>query len=175
MPAAATTTETRLVYVAIALSGLTALGSEVVWTRLLSLIFGATAYTFSLILAVFLVGLGIGSSVGAALARNATQSARRRSAGARWRCARRSAWAAYATGASLPYWPINPSISTSLVFNFQLDLCARIWVMLPGAILWGASFPLALAVGGRAAGRTRHGWWAASTPPTPSARSSARW
>jgi spermidine synthase len=30
---AATTTETRLVYVAIALSGLTALGSEVVWTR----------------------------------------------------------------------------------------------------------------------------------------------
>jgi spermidine synthase len=39
---------------------------------LLSLIFGATAYTFSLILAVFLVGLGIGSSVGAALAKNAT-------------------------------------------------------------------------------------------------------
>ena len=55
------------------------------------------------------------------------------------------AWAAYATGASLPYWPINPSISTSLVFNFQLDLMRAIWVMLPGAILWGASFPLALA------------------------------
>ena len=30
---------------------------------------GATTYTFSLILAVFLAGLGIGSSVGAALAR----------------------------------------------------------------------------------------------------------
>ena len=52
----------RLVYIAIALSGLTALGSEVVWTRMLSLLFGATTYTFSLILAVFLVGLGIGSS-----------------------------------------------------------------------------------------------------------------
>ena len=52
------------VYVAIALSGLTALGAEVVWTRLLSLLFGATVYTFSIILAVFLVGLGIGSSVG---------------------------------------------------------------------------------------------------------------
>jgi spermidine synthase len=142
--AAATTTETRLVYVAIALSGLTALGSEVVWTRLLSLIFGATAYTFSLILAVFLVGLGIGSSVGAALAK----SARNPRTALGWcqvsLCAA-LAWAAYATGASLPYWPINPSISTSVVFNFQLDLVRAFWVMLPGAILWGASFPLALA------------------------------
>src|SRR5207302_4807968 len=37
-----------LVYVAIALSGLTALGAEVVWTRLLSLLLGATVYTFSI-------------------------------------------------------------------------------------------------------------------------------
>ena len=57
------------VYVAIALSGLTALGAEVVWTRLLSLMLGGTVYTFSIILAVFLVGLGIGSAVGSALAR----------------------------------------------------------------------------------------------------------
>ena len=31
------------------------------------------------------------------------------------------------------------------MFNFELDLMRAIWVMLPGAILWGASFPLALA------------------------------
>ena len=37
---------------------------------MLSLLFGATTYTFSLILAVFLVGLGIGSSLGSAMARN---------------------------------------------------------------------------------------------------------
>src|SRR5262249_26662616 len=53
-----------LVYIAIALSGLTALGAEVVWTRLLSLLLGATVYTFSIILAVFLIGLWAGSSVG---------------------------------------------------------------------------------------------------------------
>jgi spermidine synthase len=47
------------VYFAIALSGMTALSSEVIWTRLLSLLFGGTVYTFSLILAVFLFGLGI--------------------------------------------------------------------------------------------------------------------
>ena len=52
-------------YLAIALSGMSALGAEVVWTRLLSLMLGGTVYTFSLILAVFLIGLGIGSSLGA--------------------------------------------------------------------------------------------------------------
>jgi spermidine synthase len=41
----------RAVYIAIALSGFTALAAQVLWTRLLSLTFGATAYTFSLILA----------------------------------------------------------------------------------------------------------------------------
>src|SRR5450830_380079 len=57
------------IYLAIALSGMTALSSEVIWTRLLSLLFGGTVYTFSLILAVFLFGLGIGSSLGSALGR----------------------------------------------------------------------------------------------------------
>ena len=42
------------------------LGAEVVWTRQLSLLFGASVYTFSLILAVFLAGLGIGGLVGIA-------------------------------------------------------------------------------------------------------------
>ena len=59
-------------YAAIALSGFTALGSEVVWTRLLSLNLGGTTYTFSLILGVFLMGLGLGSSVGAAVAGSVT-------------------------------------------------------------------------------------------------------
>src|SRR5207237_101788 len=47
------------VYLTIGLSGATALAAEAVWTRLLSLLLGATTYTFSLILAAFLVGLGI--------------------------------------------------------------------------------------------------------------------
>src|SRR5207253_3734427 len=57
------------IYLSIALSGLTALACEVIWTRILSLLFGATVYTFSLFLAVFLVGLGIGSTLGSALSR----------------------------------------------------------------------------------------------------------
>ena len=64
------------IYVAIGLSGLTGLGAEVVWTRMLSLMLGATVYTFSLILAVFLLGLGIGSSVGSMIARRSPRAAR---------------------------------------------------------------------------------------------------
>jgi len=139
-----------IVYVAIALSGLTALGSEVVWTRQLSLLFGATTYTFSLILAVFLVGLGIGSSVGSTLAR--TVNARTALGWCQLGLCAAIAWAGYTTSASMPYWPINPSINATVGaqadvnwINFQLDLMRGVWVMLPGAILWGASFPLALA------------------------------
>ncbi len=65
------TTGAWAVYVAIALSGMSALGAEVVWTRLLSLVLGGTVYTVSLILAMFLVGLGIGSALGAIVARRA--------------------------------------------------------------------------------------------------------
>src|SRR5688572_15135805 len=59
----------RLVLVTIALSGFCALAAEVVWARILSLLLGATVYTFSIILAVFLLGLGLGSTVGAAMGR----------------------------------------------------------------------------------------------------------
>ncbi len=71
---------------------------------------------------------------------------------------------------SLPYWPINPSISQVLPgrpwFNFQLDMVRCLWVVLPGAILWGASFPLALAAvaaPGQDPGRLVGGVYAANT------------
>ena len=55
------------------------------------------------------------------------------------------AWTAYITTQSMPYWPINPSISTDQWFTLQLDFVRCLWAVLPAAILWGASFPLALA------------------------------
>jgi spermidine synthase len=132
------------VYVAIGLSGMTALGAEVIWTRLLSLVFGGTVYTFALILAVFLFGLGIGSSIGSALAR----SLARPRIGLAWcqllLCGA-IAWTAYMLTESLPYWPINPSIAVSPWYTLQLDLVRCLWAILPASILWGASFPLALA------------------------------
>jgi spermidine synthase len=132
------------IYVAIALSGLTALSCEVIWTRLLSLLFGGTVYTFSLILACFLFGLGIGSSVGSAIGRAASRPRVAFGWCQMLLCAA-MAWSAYMLTESMPYWPVNPSITTDAWLNFQLDFVRCLWVVLPGAILWGASFPLALA------------------------------
>ena len=132
------------VYVAIGLSGATALSSEVIWTRLLSLLFGGTVYTFALILAVFLFGLGIGSSLGSAIGRAAARPRAALGWAQMFICGA-IAWSAYMLTQSMPYWPVNPSITSDPWFNFQLDFVRCLWVVLPGAILWGASFPLALA------------------------------
>ncbi|MGB7762498.1 MAG: SAM-dependent methyltransferase, partial [Bryobacteraceae bacterium] len=58
------------VYVTIALSGAGALGAEVVWTRLVAMLLGSTVYVFSIILAVFLIGLAIGSAAGSGVVRS---------------------------------------------------------------------------------------------------------
>ena len=153
------------VYLAIALSGMAALGAEVVWTRLLSLLLGGTVYTFSLILAVFLIGLGIGSSLGALAARR--PAAARGALGAcQWLLTAAIAWTAVVISESLPYWPIVPGLSPSPWYTFQLDLLRCLWAVLPPACLWGASFPLALAavaVRGQDPGRLVGGVYAANT------------
>jgi spermidine synthase len=153
------------VYLTIALSGACALGAEVVWTRLLGLLLGATVYTFSIILAVFLAGLGIGSGVAAALVRGVSRP-RMALACCQLLLAGAVAWTAYMLANSLPYWPINPTLSTSPWFTFQIDLARSIWAILPAALLWGASFPLALAAvasPGRDAGRMVGAIYAANT------------
>ena len=141
------------VYAAIALSGASALGAEVVWTRLLGLMFGATVYVFSLILAVFLVGLGIGSLAGSLLLREAGSRGMGRPRIALGCCqmalAAAVAWSAWMIAVSLPFWPINPYLSTSVWYTFQLDLVRCLWAILPAALLWGTSFPLALAASAR--------------------------
>ncbi len=153
------------VYVAIALSGMNALGAEVIWTRLLSLLLGATVYTFSIILAVFLAGLGIGSSIGALVLRR-TARPRLTLACCQVLLAGAIAWTACALARSLPFWPVDPALSTNPWLNFQLDLMRCTWAVLPGAILWGASFPLALASvasRGQDPGRLVAGVYAANT------------
>ncbi len=135
---------TAPVYLTIALSGMTALGAEVIWTRLLSLTLGATVYTFSLILAAFLAGLGIGSSVGSMIAR-LTTSPRVALGWCQALLVGALGWAAISLSNWLPWWPIQPTLDYTPGALFQLDFVRSLWVVLPGACLWGASFPLALA------------------------------
>ena len=136
------------VYVVIALSGFTALGAEVVWTRLLSLLFGGTTYALSLILAVFLFGLGIGSAIGSTIARN-TSNARVTLGWVQLFLAFTIAYGAWMAAQQLPYWPVDPSLAPSAWFNFQIDIARSLVVTLPSAVLWGASFPLAVAAAAR--------------------------
>ena len=131
------------VFIAIALSGATALGAEVVWTRLLALLLGATTYSFSLILAAVLAGLGIGSGVGSFFARTATNP-RRALGWCQFGIVAAIAWAAYCETQALPYWPVNPALSSSW-FQLQIDFVRCLMTVVPAAMLWGASFPLALA------------------------------
>lgn len=137
-------TRKRLATVAIALSGLTGLGAEVVWTRQLSLSLGATVYTFSIILAVFLFGLGLGSVLGSLIARDSDRPTF--SLGVcQWLQAAAIAWASYMISEAMPYWPINPALALTPWSTFQLDILRCACALLPGALVWGASFPLALA------------------------------
>jgi spermidine synthase len=152
------------VYVTIGLSGACALGAEVVWTRLLGMLLGATVYVFAIILAVFLVGLALGSG-GASL----MLPKLRPRAALGW-CqillTAGIAWTAYMIADSLPYWPIDTMLTRSPWQLFQLDMARCLWAVLPPALLWGASMPLALAAAARPgedSGRVVGGVYAANT------------
>ncbi len=153
------------IYVAIAFSGMTALGAEVIWTRLLSLLLGATVYTFSLVVAAFLIGLGIGSSTGALVARNVT-NARVALGWCQLLLVAAIAWSAFGLTQQLPYWPVYPGMTPRPLFQLEIDLVRALWAVLPAALLWGASFPLALAAAasrGEDPGRLVGGIYAANT------------
>ena len=138
------------IYVVAALSGFTALGAEVVWTRQLSLLFGASVYTFSLILAVFLTGLGAGSLAGATLGRRTSEAAL-------WLgrvqllLAAAIGFGAWMIVNALPLWQPTKEylpwvrLTPSYAFAFDALRCAA--ALLPATLLWGASFPLTLAAG----------------------------
>jgi len=155
------------VYVAIALSGACALGAEVVWTRLMAMMLGSTVYVFSIILAVFLVGLAAGSGAASWLLRGR---------GAAWAAAALGwcqlmltaciAWTAYMIADVLPFWPSEALISGTPTEAFKVHLLRSLWAVLPPTLLFGASFPLACAAvasDGEDSGRVVGGIYAANT------------
>ena len=136
------------VYVAIALSGMTALASQVIWTRTLSLLFGATVYTFSLILAVFLFGIGIGSSVGSVMARG-LERPRLALGWVQMLLCGAIAWAAYTLALSLPFWPIDPSICDEPLVQLSARSRARLLGRAAGVDSLGRELPARAGVGRR--------------------------
>ncbi len=136
-----------LVLAAIGLSGLTALAAQVVWTRLLALAFGATVYTFSLILAAVLAGLSAGSGAASVLVRSSRVAPGLAFAWCQILLVIGVVWAAYFVAAVVPFWPADTTAGPWRIF--QHDFLRAALVVGPGALLWGASLPLAIAsIGG---------------------------
>ncbi len=66
--AAAAVPRPWLAALAMAASGFLSLGLQIVWSRLLAQVLGPTTYAFSLVVAIFIVGLAIGATAGRRLA-----------------------------------------------------------------------------------------------------------
>jgi spermidine synthase len=134
----------QVVYLVIAISGLCALGAEVVWTRLLSLTLGGTVYTFAIILAMFLIGLGIGSGAGALLARRIARP--RRALGVCQLLVVAAVFlAAVGIAKGVPGWSVDVRASSGPWIKFLTDMMRCGVAVIPAALLWGMSFPMALA------------------------------
>ena len=90
------------------------------------------------------MGLGVGSSIGSFIAR--TSNRPKVALGwCQFLLAAAIAWTAFVVATSLPFWPVNIYLKTSVWNTFQLDLMRCLWAIFPATCLWGASFPLALA------------------------------
>jgi spermidine synthase len=164
-PALSRSARPRAVHWVIAVSGFTALAAEVVWTRQLAMVFGATVFSFSVILAVFLAGLGLGSAAGSFLARHVARPA----AALGWSQLALAAaipLAAHLIGSELPFWQQNPDLGSGFAAKAVHDLTRGAVALLPAALLWGAALPLALAAGaegGLTPARLAGGLYAANT------------
>jgi spermidine synthase len=132
------------VLVVACLSGAMALAAEVVWTRLLTLLLGGTTYTFSLVLAGFLTGIAIGAAVAGTL-----RPPRPWLVWCQVALVPAIAWGAWALGVGLPAWPVNPRLASSPWVQFEIDFVRCLVAVLPAAILFGMSLPLAIAAAPR--------------------------
>jgi spermidine synthase len=135
-------------------SGLITIGMQVVWSRVLAMIIGSSTYAFTIVLALFLLGLALGAWIVSANAKPEPGSLRR------W-----ILWTQILIAAtlflSLRITNLIPSLLVNLGFRLGINswpgllvmqlLAATGLIMLP-AILMGMIMPLVLIWAGRAGG-----------------------
>lgn len=124
--------------VAYGLTGFIALGLEVVWFRLLNVVMSSNTYTFSRLLAVYLVGLGLGSVLGARLLRRVTSPERT------------FLWLQLATGLAALIGPVAVTRAIA-AFGYPAWIPVRnVWIplatLLLPTLLMGVSFAVIQAV-----------------------------
>jgi spermidine synthase len=139
------------IYTSIALSGFCALGAEVIWTRLLGILFLGTVYVFAIILAVFLSGLAAGGALSSRVLRRGYDPASSLAV-CQFLLAASIVWAAIAIDRVLPDWSGTVALAVSPWRTSLYHLVLAAVAILPATLLWGASFPLACAAALRRAG-----------------------
>lgn len=124
--------------VAYGLTGFIALGLEVVWFRLLNVVMSSNTYTFSRLLTMYLVGLGLGSVLGARLLKRVTSPERT------------FLWLQLATGLSALVGPVLVTRGIAWLGYPQWLPVRNLWVplltLLVPTLLMGVSFAVIQAV-----------------------------
>lgn len=126
------------------LTGAAAMALEVLWVRSLAMVLGSSIHAFTLMLAAFLLGLAVGSSVAssrwmASLRAGPALAVTVAGAGA---AAFAGTWLIDALPDLVYHAARSPNLSTPIMWALTL-LCAAV-VMFPAAIGFGAVLPLAL-------------------------------
>ncbi len=126
----------------IALSGFVSFSYEVLWTRLLGQLLGASVYAFATMLASFLTGIALG----AALAARFATSPRRAAAGFGVAQAATAllSLAAFALLQEMP--ALAARLATEGTGRLWVDALAAGLVMLPSTLAIGATFPFAVRI-----------------------------
>ncbi len=128
----------RWILPVILVSGIVSFCWEVLWTRLLSHLLGGSIYAFGVMLATFLVGIAIGSTVASRWA-NSAERARAGFAFCQLAIAL-SSLGAFLMVERLPVWLGDPA---GKLLHASLASAAT---LLPGALFIGATFPFAVRI-----------------------------
>jgi len=132
-----------LILIVIGLSGLTALGYEVIWTRLFSFIIGSSTYAMSTVLAAYMAGLALGSFAGGVIADKKEPL---------FYLALVEIGIALLALLTIPFFSLLPTAYAFIYFNFKLSYSifflaqfalVFLYLFLPTSLM-GAAFPLAL-------------------------------
>lgn len=134
---------------ALGITGLASLSLQIVWTRLLASILGPTTYAFSAVVAVFILGIAGGATIGAWLSRRVTRPAMALAfvVAASGALALAAAMGVDSTLLAIGRLVATPGITFESVLTRELMAAAGL--LLPMAIAFGAAFPLAVAVASR--------------------------
>ncbi|MCC7126583.1 MAG: fused MFS/spermidine synthase [Acidobacteria bacterium] len=138
-----------LAALALGVTGFASLSLQVVWTRLLASILGPTTYAFSAVVALFVLGIAIGASIGARLVTRGT-----RPVGTLAVVVALSGVFALASAAAVDWALLDIARLVATPGVAFRDVLLREWLvtallLLPLAITFGAAFPIALAVAAR--------------------------